>query len=78
MQNLQAKTKALKNLDTKEYLRPNEIYAVFGIDRATLYRWIKDKEFPKPLKPSPKITLINKKAFEEYLAKRTAELENGN
>ena len=62
---------------TKEYLRPKEVTAVFGIDRSTLYRWIReDKEFPKPLKPSKKVTLINRKAFEKYLEKRTARVEN--
>jgi predicted DNA-binding transcriptional regulator AlpA len=56
----------------KEYLRPNEITAVFGIDRSTLYRWAKnDKNFPKMKKPSSKITLINKKEFEEYLDLRS-------
>ena len=65
------------NLQLKEFLRPYEIKAVFGIDRSTLYRWIReDEEFPKPLKPSKKVTLINRKAFEEYLEKRTARVEN--
>ena len=65
------------NLQFKEFLRPYEIKAVFGIDRSTLYRWIReDEEFPKPLKPSKKVTLINRKAFEEYLEKRTARIEN--
>ena len=62
---------------TKEYLRPKEVTAVFGIDKSTLYRWIReDKEFPKPIKPSKKVTLINKAAFEKYLEKRTARVEN--
>jgi predicted DNA-binding transcriptional regulator AlpA len=56
----------------KEYLRPNEIKTVFGIDRATLYRWMKnDDKFPEPIKPSSKITLINKKDFEDYLKSRS-------
>ena len=67
------------NLSIKDYLRPFEIKAVFGIDRTTLYRWMReDKEFPSPLKPSKKLTLINKRAFEEYLEKRTARLESAN
>ena len=62
---------------TKEFLRPFEIKVVFGIDKSTLYRWIReDKEFPKPIKPSKKITLINKAAFEKYLKNRTAKVEN--
>ncbi len=65
------------NLQFKEFLRPYEIKAVFGIDRSTLYRWIReDTEFPKPLKPSKKVTLINEVAFEKYLKNRTARVEN--
>jgi len=67
----------MKDLQAKEYLRPKEINIVFGIDRSTLYRWIKeDKEFPKPLKPSEKITLINKRAFEAYLKNRSETAAN--
>ena len=67
----------MKNLQIKEYLRPKEIVAVFGIDKSTLYRWIKeDDEFPQPIKPSPKITLINKRAFEEYLKKRASRVKS--
>jgi len=63
----------MMDLSRKEYLRPKEIVAVFGIDKSTLYRWIKeDDEFPQPIKPSQKITLINKRAFEEYLRKRAS------
>jgi len=67
------------NLSLKEYLRPFEVTAVFGIDNSTLYRWIKeDDEFPELIKPSPKITLINKRAFEEYLRKRTSRVKSEN
>lgn len=67
-----------KNLETKEYLRPSEIYAVFGIDRTTLYRWMKDSDFPTPLKPSKRLTLINKSAFEKYLELRTKKTNKNN
>jgi len=66
------------NLKTKEYLRPYEVTMVFGIDRSTLYRWMKDDDFPKPLRPSKKVTLINRQAFEEYLQKRTQKVESAN
>lgn len=41
-----------KRLD-KEYLRPSEITAVFGIDKTTIYKWINtDNNFPAVIKPS--------------------------
>ena len=64
------------NLKTKEYLRPYEVTMVFGIDRSTLYRWMKDDDFPKPLRPSKKVTLINREAFEEYLKARSQRVES--
>ena len=64
------------NIKTKEYLRPYEVTMVFGIDRSTLYRWMKDDDFPKPLKPSKKVTLINREAFEKYLKARTQKVES--
>ena len=66
----------MQNTITKEYLRPFEITAVFGIDRSTLYRWMKDDDFPKPLRPSKKVTLINREAFEEYLKARSQRVES--
>jgi predicted DNA-binding transcriptional regulator AlpA len=62
----------MSELHLKEYLRPNEVAVLFGIDKSTLYRWAgDDKNFPKMIKPSSKITLINKKEFEKYLDLRS-------
>jgi len=56
-----------KTLNNREFLRPNEIQAVYGIAKSTLYKMMKDSNFPAPLRPSNKITLISKVGFEEYL-----------
>jgi predicted DNA-binding transcriptional regulator AlpA len=61
-------------MDNKEYLRPDEVKAVFGVDKSTFYRWARDdKEFPELIKPSRKITLINRKEFENYLKLRSGK-----
>jgi len=51
------------------YKRPTELCKIFSISKATLYRYAKDKNFPKPLKPSPKVTLWNVKEVEDYFKK---------
>ncbi|QCT93778.1 AlpA family phage regulatory protein [Caminibacter mediatlanticus TB-2] len=58
------------------YKRPNEIAQMFSIGRATLYKYAEDPEFPKPLKPSEKVTLWNVWEVEEYFKKKTKEVEN--
>jgi predicted site-specific integrase-resolvase len=67
----------MKN-NVKEYLRPAEVVAMYGIGRTTLYNWMKDSNFPEILKPSNNITLINKKHFEEYLKLRNKQILNTN
>ncbi len=32
------------------FLRPKTVAEIFGVSRATLYRWIQDGSFPSPLK----------------------------
>jgi predicted DNA-binding transcriptional regulator AlpA len=66
----------MQDVSTKEYLRPMEVVAMFGIGRTTLYNWMKDEKFPKILKPSKNITLINKKEFEKYLELRNKTNSN--
>jgi len=54
------------NIMQTAYKRPAEICRFFSISRATLYRYAKDKNFPKPLKPSKKVTLWDIREVEEY------------
>ena len=54
-------------INEKRYIRANEVKKIFGISKSTLYRYSKQKEnFPKPLRPSPKIVLWNLEELEEY------------
>ena len=55
------------------YKRPRELCKIFSISRATLYRYAKDPAFPKPLKPTKKVTLWNVREIEKYLKNKTTE-----
>lgn len=57
----------MQKTNSKEYIRPYEIETIYGISKVTLYRWAKDENFPEMIKPSKRVTLINKKEFETYL-----------
>ena len=49
------------------YKRTAEVCEIFSISKSTLYRYAKEKkDFPRPIKTSPKVTLWNVKAIEEY------------
>jgi predicted DNA-binding transcriptional regulator AlpA len=48
------------------YKRTDDILRMFSISRATLYKFAKDPDFPKPLKPSKSITLWNVWEVEDY------------
>ena len=64
--------------DITTYKRAKEICNIFSISRATLYRYAKDPEFPKPLKPTSRVTLWDIKAIEEFLRNRTQKVSNAN
>jgi len=37
----------------RKMLTMNEVLALLGVNRTTLYRWVWKNEFPKPLKVGP-------------------------
>ena len=59
-----------------QYKRTGEVCKIFSISRTTLYRYAKDPLFPKPIKPTKRVTLWNIEKVEEYLKNRTARVEN--
>jgi len=62
--------------DIITYKRAKELCNIFSISRATLYRYAKDPEFPKPLKPTKRVTLWDIKAVEAYLKNRSEAAAN--
>ncbi len=61
-----------------QYKRTCEVCKIFSISRTTLYRYAKDPYFPKPIKPTKRVTLWNIKEVEEYLKARTQKAESAN
>lgn len=48
--------------------RPADVARYFSIGRTTLYEWMRRPGFPKPLKPSPRVTLLCVNEIEAFLA----------
>jgi len=59
------------NIETNKYLRAKELCSLFRISIPTLYRYAKDQTFPKPIKPSSKVTLWNVEEIEEYFKSKS-------
>jgi len=51
-------------------LRPTEICDKLRISKPTLYRYSTQEGFPKPIKPSDKVTLWNFDEIVEYFKKK--------
>ena len=61
-----------------QYKRTGEVCKIFSISKTTLYRYAKDPLFPKPIKPTKRVTLWNIKEVEEYLKARSQRVESAN
>ncbi len=47
--------------DLPQKLRPETACKMLGVSKATLLRWEREKEgFPKPSRPTPRITLFDR------------------
>jgi predicted DNA-binding transcriptional regulator AlpA len=59
-----------QQLDRRKSLkiRPEVASALFGISKATLLRWEKERpDFPKPSRPTPRVTLYDRDKLMAYL-----------
>ncbi len=49
MSNSLRKNTSLRSiLENKQFYRPNDITAAYGISRTTIFRWIKEGKLPEP------------------------------
>jgi len=60
-----------KDYSKREKFRPCEVNDIYGLSVKTLEKWMKEPDFPKPLRPSKRVVLIDKKEFEKWMEKRT-------
>jgi prophage regulatory protein len=66
----------MQNIDL---ISPNQVMARLDIPSTTLYRWISEGRFPRPIRIGPRRTAFRVKEIEEWLDNRakkiTPELE---
>ncbi|MDR6857227.1 hypothetical protein [Variovorax guangxiensis] len=53
---------------TSQKLRPNVASQISGVSKATLLRWEKERaDFPKPSRPTPRVTLYDRDRLLAFL-----------
>jgi predicted DNA-binding transcriptional regulator AlpA len=62
----------LNTIDKKLRIDPMRKDMLGGVDRSTVYRWMKTQGFPRPLKLSPSCSLWSIAKVNEWLTSREA------
>ena len=58
-------------------LRPAEVSKLFGVCKATLWRWQKNKDFPKPIKIGGRAVAYDLKELNAFIEKRKEVANHG-
>lgn len=61
------------------YLRITEVSQKTGIAKSTIWLWVKENKFPKPIKLSPRITVWDESEVDEWIElkkKKYINIEN--
>jgi prophage regulatory protein len=59
--------------DPLEMMRQGELLDLLKVGRSTLWKWIKEGSFPKPLKLGPRTTAWRKEDLDHWMRKRGGE-----
>ncbi|NQY19800.1 MAG: AlpA family phage regulatory protein [Campylobacteraceae bacterium] len=49
------------------YLRVKTVAEKVGISKSTIWLWVKENKFPKPIKVSPQVSVWNEDKIEEWM-----------
>lgn len=52
-----------------KFLRIKDVMDKTGIARSTIWLWVSEDKFPKPIKLSPRITVWDSDKIEEWMSK---------
>ena len=57
-------------------LRRPDVEAVTGLSRSTIYKWMDEGSFPKPVKLGPRAVGWREEQIEAWIADRTGEVSS--
>ena len=63
--------------ENKTYVNGKEILKFFGVTSETIKDWMKNKDFPKPIKPSSKTRLWRCAEIDDWLMEMEIRRDDG-
>lgn len=57
------------------FLRPAQVEKEHGISRHSLYQWVKQGRFPKPVELGPRTKVWRRSTIEKWFAEKEAEAQ---
>ena len=63
--------------ENKTYVNGKEILKFFGVTSETIKDWMKNKDFPKPIKPSSKTRLWRCSEIDDWLMEMEIRRDDG-
>jgi len=61
----------------KRFIRITDVMEMTGIAKSTIWLWVKEDKFPKPIKLSPRITVWDQLEIEEWILEKFKESRDG-
>ena len=52
-----------------KFLRIKDVMDKTGIAKSTIWLWVKEEKFPKPIKLSPRITVWENEKIDEWMSR---------
>ena len=50
-----------------DFLRISDVVKKTGLGKSTVWLWVKENKFPKPIKLSPRVTVWDEHKIEEWI-----------
>jgi len=65
------------SLPTRKYIRAQELATILAVHRTTLWRWVRDGHFPRPVRLGPNTVAWDSIQIDAWLAARAGAEEGG-
>ena len=63
----------ISSVPNRKYIRAQELAAMLAVHRSTLWRWVRDGHFPRPVRLGPNTVAWDSTQLDAWLAGREGE-----
>ena len=64
----------MHNIQNERLLRVKEVSELVGIGKSTVWAWVKEGKFPKPVKLSDRVTVWRESEVQTFISKAGGDL----